>query len=196
MSGAVQYSFGPLSTGIEADAFLRWFEDGANPSIEFARGQVPPRSLAVWQISVEWAQSGLITVTSQKQDGGGYVWIASRLFGAAAAMIARPAPVVSAAPEKLTELGDTTGQAMLKMIRRAANFGMPCPTLNDLAKAAELTGPDQARYQLGKLESAGKIRIQNNPDGQRRIQILGHDGGVIKSTRWLDFRYAKKEPAR
>lgn len=190
MTARAQFSIGPLASGIEADVFRRWFEEGDKPSIEFARGAVPPRSLAVWQISLEWVQSGLITVTAKKQNGGGYAWIAERISAAAAA--AR-APVIPAAPEKLTSLGDTIEQAILKVIRHAANFGMPCPSLSDLAKAGELASADAARYQLGKLEAAGKVRVQNDPDGKRRIQILGYGGAVIKSTGWMQTRSGQKD---
>lgn len=191
MSARPQFSVGPLASGIEADVFRGWFEAGDKPSIEFAHGMVPPRSLAVWQMSVEWVQAGLITVTAQKQDGGGYAWIAQRLSTAAAVPIG--AAAVSSAPEKLTEMGDTVEQAILKAIRRAANFGRPCPSLSDLAKAGELVSAEAARYQLSKLEAAGKVRVQNDLTGQRRIQILGYGGAVIKSTGWLQMRAGKKD---
>lgn len=61
---------------------------------------------------------------------------------------------------------------ILGAIRRAARRGEPCPSNNDLAELAGLSGPKQASYRLSKLERARELTVTFEGPDRMRVAIL------------------------
>jgi len=179
MTASETFTVGPLSSGIEAAALSEWLADtSGSPSIVYAQGLVPPRTLAVWQMAQEYMRCGLVELAARKVDGGWH-WVAQRKRNLPKSSAA---PVATPAPDAVTTNGDTVGEAILKLVKRAANLGLACPSLAGMAKAGELKDAHAARYQLQKLVDRGFLRVDNLSDGKRRIFVLGPTGGIIKAT--------------
>lgn len=75
------------------------------------------------------------------------------------------------------------GRVFLEVVR-AANFGRACPSNAELAKAAGLSKPDDARYQLRLLSqnrpgAPARIRIEHGGPGNTERRVL-----VLETGRW------------
>lgn len=60
---------------------------------------------------------------------------------------------------------------LIAVLRRLANFKLPCPTNRELAQLAELKDAESVRYRLTQLSIAGVIIIRTPPQGPRVITI-------------------------
>lgn len=63
-------------------------------------------------------------------------------------------------------------ERLMAVLRRLANFRMPCPPNAELAQLAKLRDARGVRYRLQQLESGGLIRITTPTDCRRVITIL------------------------
>lgn len=60
---------------------------------------------------------------------------------------------------------------LMAVLRRLANFKLPCPTNRELAEMAELKDAESVRYRLTQLSIAGVIGVRTPPQGPRVITI-------------------------
>ena len=166
-TGQRGFALGPLAVAIEVSAFEAWFAR-AQPAerIEYAAGPVLPRSAAVVAMAREWATAGLVTLTTAKGPRG-HSFLAVR---AGRAKATEP----PACP--MTADGESCDAVILRTLRRAANFGLACPTNAQLAQAAELPNADAARYRLRRLVDTGALSMEAGDNHVRRIRI--RDAGV------------------
>jgi hypothetical protein len=142
----------------------------------YAQGLVEPRGETVFEDARGLAASGEFTLTVERRVGKRF-WIIVR--SAEGAGVSAPAAGVcgrrgrGARGEALTSEGEPVAEAMYRVIRRAANLRLSCPTNTDLARAAELNSADAARFHLKKLTEAGRITIENHGPCERRIHVPG-----------------------
>lgn len=174
---------GPLTHVVSLAELAAWM-DGTDAELIYAHGRVYPTGHPVVGALGRMAKAGTVAVTSRKGAGGNWEWIAQRATTetllAQAEGVAR---TTASATPKVTSDGEAIGDAMLRLIRRRANMEMPCPTLKQLGEIAEIDDGSAVRRELKRMEDAGLIRVQNSPDGKRRIHLRGG-----KVTGWLDMR--------
>jgi len=168
-----------------ADEFERWLQ-GAAPDARcvYATGATLPRFAACALLARGWADAGLVGLVQQRQHDGSWHFIAYRKVTQHRSAMRTPSAATNAYDE-------SPKQTVLRLIRRAANLGLPCPTLGKLAIEAGFADDDAGRKRVQRiiadLEGTAEIRVQTTNDGKRRITITsGEKSG--RSTGWLDMR--------
>lgn len=167
-----------------ADAFEAWLSKAQRGDrVVYAVATEFPRATACGILANQWLRLQLVVTVFQKTGDGRTRFIAERtgksLFDA-----------VSVRSRAIADdAGDEgPGACILRQIRRCANFGMPAPSLREMAKAAGLAdneaGRAAARRALNALRAAGHVRHENSNDGNQRRFILP-DG---RKTGWLNLR--------
>lgn len=102
-----------------------------------------------------------------------------RLFDYLMVRTAQALPDLNA-PEPL----DEAAEAILRAMRRAVNFRLPCPSDAELARIAGLATRDQAQWRVRKLVRAGRCQTQQvTEDGvTTRIVTIRFADGSVKSS--------------
>lgn len=92
----------------------------------------------------------------------------------------------------LTALKQRRGEAVLAILKRAAEAGEPCPTNDDIVDEAHLGEASNATAVMNSLREAGLITVVSH-GGYRRV-IINETG---KSTDWTTRpkRYVKRVEA-
>ncbi|WP_294195882.1 hypothetical protein [uncultured Sphingomonas sp.] len=162
-----------LAGGVTIAAFEAWL-DGADvgATLIVAWGGVPPRKLPIWDAAAAADRDGLVRLHHKRRDGGGWNYVAVRADPPI--VVGRKAPPRSAIDDE-----DPT-EIVFRALKRAANFGQPCPTNADLARAAGLRDAVAASYRVRLLRQAKRIVIDEQGPGQPRIVTIV---GTGKSTK-------------
>lgn len=169
----------------DAGAFEAWLVGAREGDmVVYAAGHELPRLAACTVLAREWEKAKLVSLRAYKLPDGSWRWVARRIVG-------ERQGARSAAQARANNLYDESPkQSAMRLIRRHVNFGLPCPTLAQVARIAgygdDEAGRQAARRLLHLLQGEGEIRIVNHAGGKRRIVIeRGKDAG--KGTGWLDM---------
>jgi len=107
-------------------------------------------------------EAGAVQLNGRKGDDG-YEYIMARREGSA---------TVDQAPVSLAEDADDALARVMKVLRRAANFGRICPSNIELARACGLKDADAAAYLIRKAVSFNLIRVEDRRPKRRIVQIV------------------------
>lgn len=170
MSDAPAFILSPLCWVCDGALFSDWVQR-ARPGdmMVYARGVVPPRTAAVWMAARDLADLGGFILFTQKVDGETH-WIIRRT--AAATLTPEQRAQMRAPAVARTGDGEPVQDAMLRLIRRAVNLGMPAPTNGELGKAGEVSR-DCARYHLNQMAARGVVRIIACGRSSRQFEVPG-----------------------
>lgn len=172
-----------------------------------AMGRVRPIHSPVW-LAAKMAEAAqllrIVAIDAGALDGGGWEWRAEWIaardgdgVGAAARVTLRRAGGGRRRAEPTTGAGEAVTDAMLRIIRRAANLGKPAPSLAALSKAAELPARQNAQHWLHELVTRQCIRIEtdrkHSAGERRRFLIIDGHGKVTGTTDWAALRAPKRE---
>jgi len=98
---------------------------------------------------------------------------------------AKVAPAPAAPGERRLRLDpefEESGQGrMLRLLSRCANFGLPCPSYQELADQLALRDRFEARRLFDKLRESGRIETRTPDQGQTRVVTIVATG---KRTAW------------
>ncbi|TXC73941.1 hypothetical protein FSZ31_04260 [Sphingorhabdus soli] len=163
-------SIGPLSMAIEAGALEAWCAAAqAGDVLVYAHGPVLPRTAAVVTLAREYADAGLVTLSSQRVAKG-FEWNAVRSRVRAVRDIsdrrAEDALAALSPPEE-----GSVDDIILRALKRAANFNAPCPSNADLARLARLDTPVAASDVIKRLKKRGAITVLVPAMGGRVVTI-------------------------
>ena len=176
-----------------ADAFEAWLGQAQRGErVVYAIAREFPRATACGILAQSYLRQQLIVTVFQRMDDGTTQFIAERT---AKSVIGAGTSLRRGSFDRLRMSGVFEGEdeeqmcdAILRLIKRCANFALPAPSLRDMAKAAGLAdseaGRAAARRALAALSAAGHVRHENSQDGNQRRFIL--PGG--KKTGWLFLR--------
>lgn len=161
-----------LATGyaISAADFETWLaRRGGSPDIIYAQGYSLPRGHIAVLLADQAQAAGLVDLVTRVAMSASTAAATDRWFHFIAQRRSR-AGAGGAADGATSDAADR----VFAHIKRLALVGAPGPTNDEIARATGLKDADAARYQLGKLVSAGRVEIEDNGPRQRRIfSILG-----------------------
>lgn len=143
-----------LATVDDLDAFVR----RAGPEDSFTYCEAPDliRSETSARVT-ELAGEGLVRPHRRRREGGGWEFYVVRTRKG---LPVKTDPVAAALAEPSTDL-------IFRALKRAANFGKPCPSDADLARLAGLGMRQQAQQRVRKLIDVGLIE-----------STVAYEGGV------------------
>jgi hypothetical protein len=153
----------PFAVSVEEfDAWVARAEP--KDALIYARGADIPRAAPAWKHAMALVEEGMITLTYQRAGGGITEYLAIRLTTANA-----PALPVVAVPEV-----DETNPAelVLREIRRAAGFSLPCPSNAVIAQRCGLSDAAAASYRIRQLVAAKRITIESQGPGEPRVATI------------------------
>jgi hypothetical protein len=131
---------------------------GASAGEEFVYCEAPsPIRGETWSRAGELATKGLILTLTRKRAGGGFVYFARRT---SRPLGVKHDPVAAA-------LADPATDAIFRALKRAANFGRPCPTDTELMRLAGLNMRQAAAWRVRRLIDLKLIQ-----------STLAYEGGV------------------
>lgn len=171
-----------------ADAFEAWLGQAQRGErVVYAVAREFPRVTACGILAQSYLRQQLIVTVFQRMDDGTTQFIAERtaksVVGAGMSLRRRAASAVADCEDD-----EVAGEAILRLIKRCANFALPAPSLRDMAKAAGLAdseaGKSAARRALAALSAAGQVRHENSHDSNQRRYILPNG----RKTGWLYLR--------
>ncbi len=159
----------PAYTRTVAD-FEQWLDNAeAGDRFVIAEGFSTPRAEPLWTLARNLCDDGVIRVHHKRGDQSGWwLYIAVR-----SALV--PAGQESARVIRVEDESDPADK-VLRQLRRAANFGRPCPSNAELAKACGLRDAGQASYQMRRLVQANAIRVVGQGVGQARVVVITGSG--------------------
>lgn len=105
-------------------------------------------------VARSWADSQRAEIKQERCDSG-FRYLARKREP-------RPEPAVSFRLPR--DLAGSPGGEMLRLLAELAEAGLPCPSYRDLAEQLGLRNLQQARYQLERLEAAGRIAVAREGD--------------------------------
>lgn len=164
MSAAQRLSDPARCLSISAKTFRAWLKVGApGDEIVYASGKVLDQQRDVAVLARQWAGEGLITLKSVRIREGEFAFAAEKL-------LLRDDGKGTLGP-RLPDRDTPEGQC-LAILRRAANFNLPCPTNREIMKAMRLNDVEQARYLVRKLADAGHIRVEDRGSRVTRVVTI------------------------
>jgi len=159
-------SVGPLSSAIALNEFEAWMQRATVGSdIVYATGPAMPRMSATCALVGEYGRAGLLH-PFKRTCAGGFQYIARRIRRTV--VDAAPVAAVAAAPGAV----DDVEARLLRLLKRTANFALPCPTNAEIAVALDLKDEAAASYRMRKLVAAGLISILDHGPNRRRIVTI------------------------
>lgn len=136
-----------LATVDDLDAFVRRARPGESfvycEAPDLIRGETSLRVAAL-------TGDGLVRPHHVRRQGGGWEWFVVRT--------GKGLPKKKSAAEQA--LSDPFTETIYRAIKRAANFGDPCPSLAQMARIAGLDTRPQAAWRFRKLINAGLIESE------------------------------------
>ena len=163
----------PFAVSVEEfDAWVAQAEP--RDALIYARGADIPRGAPAWKHAMHLVEEGMITLTYQRAGGGITEYLAIRLTTA-------DAPAVQAA--LVADVDETNPtQLVLREIRRAASFKLPCPSNAVIAQRCGLSDAAAASYRIRQLVAAKTITIESQGPGEPRVAtIVGTDKTTAKA---------------
>lgn len=158
-------TLGAQAMTIPASVLEAFARDGApGARITYAQGRDEPRTAATWLLAGELAQAGWLRLFRQRTPGGFEFLAEKRDRG----------DIGAAAPRAV--MPDAADDALLAMLRRAANFDQPCPTNVEIAAALNLKDAVAASYRMRKLIQLGAIRVTDHGPKERREVTIAETG--------------------
>ncbi len=134
----------------------------------YASGTEIPRAAPAWKHAMALVKDGMITLTYQRAGCGITEYLAIRLTTA-------DAPAVIATP--VIEVDETNpADLVLREIRRAASFNLPCPSNAVIAKRCGLNDAAAASYRVRQLVAAKRITIESQGPGEPRVATIVGSG--------------------
>lgn len=154
---SAQRHFQGVETLAPPEAIAAWLRS-AQPGAEFTycEAREPLRGEG-WLRMGELARDGYVRTHERQRAGGGKAYYAVRTRKG---LSAKADPIAAALADPPTDL-------IFRALKRAANFGQPCPTDTDLARTCGLNTRDQAQWRFRKLIDLGLIQ-----------STLAYEGGV------------------
>ena len=170
---------------IPVEALERWLaiaEPGS--SIVYYSGYSLPRGSKAIAYLRALSDAGEINFCQRRRDGGGGSDYVAQRCGEP---VPDPAGFGTNAEffkprrrERDDDAQFAAQEAILRQLRRAANFGLVCPSNSELARLAGLGTRNQAAYQIRKLQEDAQIIVRHDPDPDRgtvrRVKVcIGDD---------------------
>ena len=156
--------------GRTVEEFDRWVAGAkTGERLLFAEGDRPPYHLPVWAHAGDAAREGVVHIHHRRAEAGWWHFVAAR---------AAPAePGTANAKTCLAEVeASEPTEAVLRAVRRAANFDRPCPSNAELAQLCGLKDAAAASYRLRILRDLGRIRIVDYGPGLPRVITICASG--------------------
>ena len=153
------------SFAVSVEEFDAWVAS-AEPkdALIYASGAEIPRAAPAWKHAMSLVEDGMVTLTYQHAGGGITEYLAIRLTTA-------DAPAVVSAP--VVEIDETNpAELVLREIRRAASFKLPCPSNAVIAQRCGLTDAAAASYRIRQLDAAKRIMIESQGPNEPRIATI------------------------
>lgn len=162
-----RFQIGPLTIPIAADVLEAWAKDArSGDRLAYAYGRQEMPDHATFAAARALRVAGRINTHLQRRtDGLGFDFLAVRRRDEAPAAEAAPAPPA---------IEDEAMEKIFRALKRAANFGLVCPTDAELALECGLKNAAAARYRRDLCAAAGWIRVENQgPNWRRIVTIVG-----------------------
>lgn len=137
-----------------------------------------------WQHAGKLSADGLIVTSTERRQGGGWNYLAIRT-----------AKKLKEQMAARTGSMDPALEAILRALKRAANFEKPCPTDSALAELAGLQTRDQAQWRIRKLVADGLIQSTVAYEGGvpfRVVTITATGKRTALPAKWAAFEAAAK----
>lgn len=130
----------------------------------YASGAEIPRAAPAWKHAMALVDDGMITLTYQRAEAGITEYLAIRLTTS-------DAPTVVATPA--IEPDETNpAELVLRELRRAASFKLPCPSNAVIAQRCGLSDAAAASYRIRQLVAAKRITIESQGPGEPRVATI------------------------
>jgi hypothetical protein len=142
-----------------------------------------------WSRVTELAQQGFVTPLSSKRAGGGWVYSVART---------RKRITRDQTPQEKA-LSDPATDTILRELKRAANFGQPCPSDAELARKAGLSSRHAAQFRVRQLITVGLIESTLAYEGgvpSRVVTIVGTGKFTALPKKWAALQQAAERDAR
>lgn len=178
-SGEHVAKLAPLTLIISKKEFDDWLKSATkNSAIIYAVGLALPRKNPVCEAIGQLARDGALALTQRPIEQP----VGPRKFEYCARRLADPPPKRRGAPKSRnrSDLEGTIEGKILAEIARAANFGRPCPSYTELARALDLPSREIARYRVNRLVDLGFIEVRPERQNQRRVVRIISTGKMTK----------------
>ncbi|NIJ37895.1 hypothetical protein FHR22_002598 [Sphingopyxis panaciterrae] len=188
MNAAESFVLPPMARVAEPGALEAWLGDpDGEARILVAEGRVAPKTALAWVLVHQWKAAGFVDVVSEPVGAGEWRWIAVRQLCAMPAAPGARGAKGGRSAEPLAADGTPVSDHIFRAIKRAANMGLPAPSLATLAKGAGMKAPANAKYYVDRLKVAGKIGVETKVFAggeRRRYRILDTHGVTVKQSGW------------
>jgi hypothetical protein len=154
---------------LDAPGILEWVRKAqAGDCAVYARGETLTRPVSA--MAARMQSQGLVDLTRRRDPGDRRKW---------QFLIQRRAKAYAPAADR--RRGRNFGRAsaetvILRMIREAIRLRQPCPTNQEFADGAGLSGRIAASYRLRKLVADGKIALVDHGPDERRVAVMMDSG--------------------
>jgi hypothetical protein len=169
----------PLTLVVAEVQFDGWFQSAHKGGLViYAVGVALPQKNATCLKVGKLAREGRLALTQRPLEQPG----CARKFEYCARRLADPAPgAQKRKPGRSTvSLEGSIEGKILAEIARAANFGRPCPSYAELARALDLPNREIARYRFQRLADLGFLEILPERQNQRRVVRITATGKFTK----------------
>ncbi len=155
---------------LSPDQMQSWV-DRARPGEDavYATGERPPADVAALAVALYDAR--LVTMTS-KTVAGTRRFILQRLPDLRPSQVRAQARRNPGQFAKSADDGRRTARIVLRMLTRAADQGLACPTNAELARRAGLRDAAAASYRVRRLVAAGQIIVEEPSPLERRVVTI------------------------
>lgn len=170
----------PLTLIVSEAQFDGWFQTAAKGHlVVYAVGIGLPRKNAVCVKIGGLARAGRLALMQRPLDQPGcarkFEYCARRLADTPA-----PAKLSRKASRPKESLAGTIEGRILAEVSRAANFGRPCPSYAELARACDLPTREIARYRFQRLIDLEYLEVKPERQNQRRVVRIIETGKMTK----------------
>jgi hypothetical protein len=203
---ADRFALPPLAVQLaDADEFDAWMGRAVVGDVFLlARGRVRPTHAPVWLAASMAQRAGVLVIVARATGDAASPtlwqaeWTGARGAGGDARVALRRADGGAERREPTCSDGELVGDRILRLLRRSAGLGTPCPSQGQLARECELNSAAAAKYWIEQLAARKLIRIEKQPDplrGERRRYIIIDPRGADKVTPWSDYQPTARKGA-